>query len=242
MYLIKYSILIKIIGSDLMKKNDSLLKVISYNIHSGKNFYMMPQLTKIIQFLENEQPHIIGIQEINENNKRGHQVSKMKACLKMNHHFGKNVKMGKGYYGVGTFTSFEITQKKHILLPSGREQRGLLHTAVKIKDKELHILNTHLGLKSQERIKQFKKIEQYLRSIGTPYILMGDFNTTTPNFNHIEMIDAGKMMKQENIGTLMHSTKRIDYIFTSLDMEVIDYKVLHVNMSDHYPIMIQVKF
>ncbi|WZL72420.1 endonuclease/exonuclease/phosphatase family protein [Clostridiaceae bacterium 35-E11] len=224
-----------------MEKNHTLLKVMSYNIHSGKNFYMIPQLNKIIQFLQDQQPHIIGIQEINENNKRGYQVSKLETCLKMNQHFGEHVKIGKGYYGIGTFSSFNIIKRNHLLLPSAKEQRGLLHTVVKVNDKNLNILNTHLGLKNQERMKQLEKIEQYLQSIDTPYILMGDFNTVAPNFNSIEIIDAGKISTKENLGTLMHSTKRIDYIFVSPDIEVIDYQVLHVNMSDHYPILVNIK-
>ena len=43
---------------------------------------MIPTLNKIIQFLQSKQPHIIGIQEINENNRIGYQFSKMKNLLK----------------------------------------------------------------------------------------------------------------------------------------------------------------
>lgn len=224
-----------------MEQSNSLLKIISYNIHSGKNLYMLPQLNKVIGFLKNQRPHIIGIQEINENYLRGHQVSKVKNILKMNHHFGPNVKIGGGHYGVGSFTPFEILEKTLSPLPSEKEQRGLLHTVVKVDNKELHLFNTHLGLGHQERIKQLKAIEDYLSSIKDPYILMGDFNSPTISFQHTDLKDAGKTMNQEDKATIRPYQKRIDYIFVSPSIEVLDYKVYYENMSDHYPVMAQIR-
>ena len=99
------------------------------------------------------------------------------------------------------------------------------YTIIKIKGKELHILNTHLGLKDQERIEQFQAIEKYLQSlIGLPYILMGDFNTSQPNFNNIKLIDSGKIMSLEHLETLVNSGKRIDYIFVSTTIQVLIIK------------------
>ncbi len=224
-----------------MQKNIRFLKVMTYNIHSGRSIYLFPQFHRLIQFLQKERPDIIGIQEINENGKRGYQFSKMKALLKMNGHFAPLVKLGNGYYGISTFTPFEIIEKYLVPLPSKKEQRGMLHTVIRINGKKMHLLNTHLGLNHKERIKQFQKIENYLNLLkGEPCILMGDFNTSEPVFKSIHLIDSAKIMNQENEETLMHSKKRIDFLFVSPDLKVTSYKVLRVNMSDHYPIVIKI--
>ncbi|MBF8982041.1 endonuclease/exonuclease/phosphatase family protein [Lutibacter sp. B2] len=222
-----------------MENDKYFLKVMTYNIHSGKNILMRPQLAKIIEFLKKEQVHIIGMQEINENNKRGSQVSTIKNTLQMNHAFAPNVKIGDGYYGVSIFTSFEIIEVNHIPLPSKKEQRGLIHTVLKIGNKNLNVLNTHLGLNATTRTKQFEKIENYLKSIHSPFILMGDFNTTNPQFNTIPMIDTAKKMNKTHLSTFMCSNKRIDYIFTSKSIQLLNYNVLPVKMSDHYPVIVE---
>jgi len=222
-----------------MENDKYFLKVMTYNIHSGKNILMRPQLAKIIDFLKKEQVHIIGMQEINENNKRGSQVSNIKNDLQMNHSFAPNVKIGDGYYGVSICTSFEIIEVNHIPLPSKKEQRGLIHTVLKVGNKELNILNTHLGLNTNYRTKQFEKIEKYLKSINSPFILMGDFNTTNPQFNNIPMIDTAKKMNKTHLSTFMCSSKRIDYIFASKSIQVLNYNVIPVKMSDHYPVIVE---
>ncbi|TCO80091.1 endonuclease/exonuclease/phosphatase family protein [Marinisporobacter balticus] len=222
-----------------MKRDPYFLKVITYNIHSGKNLFMIPQLNKIITFLKNEEAQVIGIQELNENDKRGYQVHKLKNGLHMNDAFAPNVKIGNGYYGVGTFTSFEIMKVNFIPLPSAKEQRGLLHTVLKVGTKELNVLNTHLGLNENKRKSQFKAIEKYIQSIHSPFILMGDFNTTIPKFNTPSMIDTAVNMKKINLPTFRVSQKRIDYVFTSKSIQVHNYQVIPVTMSDHYPVIVE---
>ncbi|SHJ53230.1 hypothetical protein SAMN02744037_00268 [Tepidibacter formicigenes DSM 15518] len=48
-------------------------------------------------------------------------------------------------------------------------------------------------------------------------------------------------MNKENLSTFMLLNKRIDYIFTSKELEVLKYDVYPVYMSDHYPVFVQLK-
>jgi endonuclease/exonuclease/phosphatase family metal-dependent hydrolase len=223
-----------------MKDVRYFLKIITYNIHSGKDLSGIPQLNPIIEFFKNEHAHVIGVQEINENHQRGNQVSKIEESLKMNCAFAPNVKIGNGFYGVGTFTSFKILNVHYLPLSSEKEQRGLIHTILKVGDKNLNVLNTHLGLTIDERNKQFEEIEQFVHSLHSPTILMGDFNTTTPKFNSLTMMDAAKKMKKSSLPTFIPSKKRIDYIFTSESIQILHYDVIPITMSDHYPVMVDI--
>ncbi|MCT4621142.1 MAG: endonuclease/exonuclease/phosphatase family protein [Marinisporobacter sp.] len=223
-----------------MKNDRYFLKVITYNIHSGKDLSNIPQLNPIIEFLKNNHAHVIGIQEINENNQRGNQISQIEDALKMNYAFAPNVKIGNGFYGVGTFTSFKILEVHYLPLSSEKEQRGLIHTILKVGDKNFNVLNTHLGLTIDERNKQFEEIERFIHSLHSPTILMGDFNTTTPKFNSLRMIDTAKKMKKSFLPTFIPSKKRIDYIFTSHSIQILHYNVIPITMSDHYPVMVDI--
>ena len=218
------------------------MKIISYNIHSGKNVWFVPQLYRIIRFLNMENASVIGVQEINENNKRGRQVTSLSIQLDMDYHFGPNLPFGDGHYGIATLASLPILERKHLLLPSKKEQRGLLDTVVEYNQREVHILNTHLGLSKEDRLKQFQFLEDYLSQLTSPYILLGDLNTTEHLLNENNLFDAAKEMNREHQSTLMLSKKRIDYIFVSPDFKVINYRVIPVNMSDHYPIEVEVEF
>ncbi len=212
------------------------IKVLSYNIHSGKNIWMTPTINNIISFLKNEKPDIIGIQEINENNIRGYQVTKLQQALNYQVHFGSHVTIGNGSYGIATFSRYPIIDHSNILLPSLKEQRGLLDTIALINDCNLHIINTHLSLNSLERAKQLLRIREYINSLNEPFILVGDFNAMIEEIDDL-LIDTAKRTKKEHLPTMMLYKKRIDYIFVSKDFNILNYNVLPVKMSDHYPVV-----
>ena len=58
----------------------------------------------------------------------------------MNLHFGANVVKNNTNYGLATYSKYKIISQKHVYLSSTREQRGFLHTTVRVKEKKLHIL------------------------------------------------------------------------------------------------------
>ncbi|MBB6215031.1 endonuclease/exonuclease/phosphatase family metal-dependent hydrolase [Anaerosolibacter carboniphilus] len=223
-----------------MEYGNNKIRIMSYNIHSGKDLFMLPSLDKIIHFIKEEDCQIIGIQEINENNRRGYQVSRMKQRLRMNSAFAPNVKIGDGYYGIGIFTPYKILQTNHIPLPSTKEQRGLLDVTLLINHQRLHVMNTHLGLSREEREKQIEKIQKYISSIKEPFLFMGDLNTAVTGWSSHQMVDTGKACQQEHLSTLLCYNKRIDYIFVSKSIKVLNYQVVPVKLSDHYPIMAEI--
>ncbi|MEL7564516.1 MAG: endonuclease/exonuclease/phosphatase family protein [Dehalobacterium sp.] len=223
-----------------MYKNEHILKLMTYNIHSGKDLWMRPSFNSIIQYMENTQANVMCIQEINENEKRGYQVSKINNTLQTHCSFAPNVPLGRGYYGTATFTSFSILENHHFLLSSKKEQRGLLHTVLSLGIQRLHVLNTHLGLAKVERNQQFQFIREYISQLHPPVILMGDFNTTTLELQDIPLIDAAQISRQEHIPTFIPMRKRIDYIFVSPSIKVLNYHVAPSCFSDHYPVLIQV--
>lgn len=239
-------IVVIIIGSCFLEMKEfppkKEIKIVSYNIHSGLNKDMFPSLFDIIDFLRIENADIICLQEVNESAKAGFQVSSLKEDLDMYSHFGANVVKLGANYGLATYSKYKIIRQNHIYLSSKTEQRGMLHTVVKLGfGRRLNIINLHLGLNEVEREKQLKEVEKFVTNLSDPYIVVGDFNDGNMDINKAIFKDAATKGNKDNTLTFSTALDRIDYILVSPDIEVIDYDVLMKNMSDHYPIVSKFK-
>ncbi|WP_438653616.1 endonuclease/exonuclease/phosphatase family protein [Romboutsia sp.] len=218
------------------------IRIVSYNIHSGLNKDMFPTLFDIIDFLRVLNADVICLQEVNESAKAGFQVSSFKEELKMYSHFGANVVELGSNYGLVTYSKYPIKSENHIYLSSDREQRGMLHTLIKIDGRNLNIINIHLGLGEKERKIQLEELLEFIKKLGNePYIVVGDFNEDSISLDKSELKDVAKQLEKSNILTFAVGLERIDYIFTSKNIEILDYEVLIKNMSDHYPIVARLK-
>ncbi len=217
------------------------IKIISYNIHSGTDKNMAPTLFDTINFLKKNNADIICLQEVNESSKVGFQVSSLKEELNMNLHFGANVVGDNTNYGLATYSKYKIIDEKHVYLSSAKEQRGFLHTTIKVKDKKVHIINVHLGLGDKERRKQIKELENYVKGLKNNYfIILGDFNEGNLSLDDEIIVDVAEQLDKSNILTFSTGLDRIDYMFVSNNIDVESYEVLIKNMSDHYPIVAKI--
>lgn len=136
---------------------------------------------------------------------------------------------------------------------------------VKLTGKRLLIINTHFDHKGYSaRIKSARlvlnKINE-LKSSNELVILLGDFNITphdevyrmlTQNSGFADTKDISKYPALGSIGTFnnfqnSHQQKRIDYIFTPPLTNILSYQVFQPKydgkqLSDHYPVMIELFF
>ena len=203
---------------------------------------MFPTLFDTIDFLRISNADMICLQEVNESAKAGFQVSSFKEELNMYSHFGANV-VGLGLnYGLVTYSKYPIKSENHIYLSSDREQRGMLHTVVNVEGRKVNIINVHLGLGDKEREIQLTELVDFISKLDNePYIVVGDFNQGSMSLDDRVLKDVAKELNKENILTFATGLDRIDYIFVSPKIEVLDYDVLIKNMSDHYPIIAKIR-
>ena len=132
--------------------------------------------------------------------------------------------------------------EEHIYLSSFREQRGMLHTVLKVDYQKLHIINVHLGLDNEEREIQMRELVDFIKKLGDePYVVVGNFNQGEVTVDNDILSDVAKELGKANILTFPTGLDRIDYIFVSSGIEVIDYDVFIKDMSDHYPIFARIK-
>ncbi|GEM_PF-687994 len=237
-------------GTSFKESRIEELKIMSYNIHHGKNLLGIYTLDQIANIIKDSEADIIGLQEVDANFARSkfqNQLKYLADKLSMNYVYGDNVNIIGAKYGNGILSKYPIVSYENLKIPSGREQRGLLSAVIDINDQKINFLNTHLGLTASERLVQVQAISKYLSTLSNEVILVGDFNTmyNSREVHEIskKLTDVGYVTNNNYISTfeVPFVSRRIDYIFISSNIEAKDYRIIRERASDHYPIVADIK-
>ena len=178
-------------------------------------------LNKIIRYLKELDADIICLQEVLYN-----QFALLKQSLKVDGIFAANINKPTLMYGIATLSKNEILYNEHIFLKSKGEQRGFLHTNVFSECCCIDVINTHLGLDKDERKEQLSQIIDYTNRLQKSKVICGDFNEKNIFIS---------------IATFEKSNARIDYILVDKSLGIYKYKLDKINLSDHYPIIVDIK-
>lgn len=191
-------------------------------------------LNKIIKYLKELDADIICLQEILYN-----QFAILKQSLKLDGVFAANINKPTLMYGIATLSKNEILDKKHIFLKSKGEQRGFLHTNIFSNICSVDVINTHLGLDKDERKEQLNQIVDFTNRLRKAKVICGDFNEKNIFISIFN--DSAIYTNNQSIATFEKSNARIDYILVDKSLGIYKYKVDKINLSDHYPIITEIK-
>lgn len=191
-------------------------------------------LNKIIKYLKELDADIICIQEILYS-----QFAILKQSLKLDGVFAANINKPTLMYGIATLSKNEILDKKHIFLKSKGEQRGFLHTNIFSNICSVDVINTHLGLDKDERKEQLNQIVDFTNRLRKAKVICGDFNEKNIFISIFN--DSAIYTNNQSIATFEKSNARIDYILVDKSLGIYKYKVDKINLSDHYPIITEIK-
>ncbi|WP_342768957.1 endonuclease/exonuclease/phosphatase family protein [Brevibacillus panacihumi] len=216
-----------------------MIRVISYNIHSGRDLFWRNRLVQMARTLLALDADIICLQEVHENSKYGYQAQYLSEQLSYALAFSPSIALAGGFYGNALLTRLPIKESGSIFLPAKREQRTLLSATLLWQEHEIRVWNTHCSLQAGSRAMQV----QQLRSMAadhpeTPLLLFGDFNTTNVSFAPF-LIDCAREMGKEGVPTLPAFRRRLDYIFASPHWQVLRYTLSPVAWSDHLPVIVE---
>ncbi|WP_296648056.1 endonuclease/exonuclease/phosphatase family protein [Romboutsia sp. 13368] len=210
------------------------MKIVTYNIHKGMDSNNMFTLNKIIKYLKDIDADIICIQEV-----LYEQFAILKHNLKLDGVFAANINNPTLMYGVATLSKYEILKNEHVFLKSKKEQRGFLYTNVFSEKYCVDVINTHLGLDKDERKEQISEIMDYINLLKKSKIICGDFNEENVFLNTFN--DSAIYTNYQSIATFEKSNARIDYILLDKSLEIDKYYVDKINLSDHYPVIVDIK-
>lgn len=238
------------------------LRVMTYNVHSciGIDGKVRPE--RIISVIRSCAADIVALQEVDANHRRsrGHEQARMIAsALSMSHHYYAISDWNAEQYGLAIISRLplEHIQSGHLTPANhsnGCEARGALWVRLKTDLGFVNVLNTHFGLRREERARQAHTLlgSDWLGQIPEqePIILCGDFNTgpkspIVKGFSP-KLVDVHLRVPHIRPRATFVSflpLRRLDYIFTSQHFEVA--KIMQPRTptakvaSDHLPVVAQ---
>jgi endonuclease/exonuclease/phosphatase family metal-dependent hydrolase len=238
-----------------------LLKLLTYNIHSGIGTDRRYDLGRIGAVLEQERPDIAAIQELDCRIWRTSyqdQSSELAGRLATNAYYCATRPIEKGSFGMAVLSAFSVVRRKEYDLSyrADREPRYCLRVDLEVEPGAVvHVFNCHLGLAARERKFQRKQMlsDAILLSeeLHHPVILMGDFNDRPISVVHRSLRRhfadafnaAGKSWGPTfKVGPV---AVRLDHIYVSPNVRVLDCWVRKDELtrvaSDHRPVIASVE-
>jgi endonuclease/exonuclease/phosphatase family metal-dependent hydrolase len=238
------------------------LKVMTYNVHSciGIDGKIRPE--RIISVIRSCEADVIALQEVDayQGRSRGHEQARMIAsALSMSHHYYAISDWNGEQYGLAIISRLPLEHiQSGLLTPTndalGSEARGALWVRLSTDLGFVNVLNTHFGLRREERVRQANKLlsGDWLGQIPEqePIILCGDFNSG-PKSSILKsfspkLSDVHAQMPHVRPRATFLSVlplRRLDYIFTSQHFDVVNVKQPRTPTakvaSDHLPVFAQ---
>lgn len=170
----------------------------------------------------------------------------------------------KDYYGLAMFVKkdLNIIQEGELFVHQNKEYKPDGNMGFHARNIQFVTLETSQGTKTivnfhglwngagktdtEHRLNQSKKIIDFLKTIDNDFIICGDFNLepTTTSLKMFEDLGLKNLIKDYNITSTRTKfyTKPIkfaDYAFVSPEVNILDFKVLPDEVSDHAPLYIE---
>lgn len=241
------------------------LRVMTYNIHSciGMDGKISPE--RVARIIGQFQPDVVALQEVDVGRQRTgfiDQAEMIANLLEMNFSFHPALTVEEEQYGIAVLSRYPMRMLKAGPLPrpGGRrllEPRGALWIAFEHNGRRAQLINTHLGLRHRERLRQIDALlgpEWIGASDGAngPLILCGDLNAI-PHSAVCRKI--GRRLRDAQNAMENHRPRptwfgrypigRIDHIFIEPRLTVVKVKVVGTRTarlnSDHLPLIVDLR-
>lgn len=240
-------------------ENPGNIKVMNYNVRLFNFYNWLPEKhidTKIVDFIENQSPDILSIQEYHP--QQNAELSSFK--YKFEKLSGKKTRSGQVI-----FSKYPIVNSGSVEFPN-TSNNAVFADIVKGKD-TIRVYNIHLeSLRIDAKVESLKKedSERLLKRIGNTFkmqqlqtelflehkkqcqykmVICGDFNNTAFSYVYRKIKgDLNDTFKEAGNGfgrtyDLKFFPIRIDFIFADDAFSVNGFKAYNEHYSDHYPIM-----
>jgi endonuclease/exonuclease/phosphatase family metal-dependent hydrolase len=230
------------------------LRVMTFNIQSG-----LRGLDGVAEVIRTARPDIVALQEVDRGSRRAQGLDQTAVLaeqtgLTYHAHF-RTTDLYGGAYGIALLSRFplEALEEYPLPVPRGAEPRTLAHALMRVEGREVSVYVTHLirrPFNSAARVRQSVLIAELLAKDPRPKLLMGDLNDD-PDSRPVRLLrrgltDVAAASGQGSAGTYplplpFSPALRIDYVLACQAFEPLRSEVLHVGVSDHYPLVADVR-
>lgn len=210
---------------------------------------------RIAEVIANSGAEIIALQELDVGRTRSGSIDQAQAIaahLRMKAYFSPTMHIAEEKSGNAILTALPLHIVKAAELPSLAETRGAMWVSVDVGGLALQIVNTHLGLRPRERMRQVETLlgPAWLDSPEAqeaPMILMGDLNAVPGSAAYRaiarKMVDVQKGTPGRILRTFPARLPllRLDHVFVRGGLvpvsAVIPSDMLTRRASDHLPLL-----
>lgn len=235
---------------------NGLIRLMTYNTHACIGLDGRHSPERIARVIARHRPDIVALQELDANRSRTEyrqQAAEIADSLGMSLHFCPALVVNDEAYGNAILSSWpmRVIRSGSLPGPSGCEPRGALWVAVDLPeaDGRLHVINTHLGLRPAERLRQVEALmsRHWLGhpECQGPRVLCGDFNALPRSRGYAGLTsrlqDAYRISSNPGYGRTWLGVGRIDHIFLSHSLHAHRVFAPRTSLSrigsDHLPLV-----
>ena len=240
------------------------VKVLTYNIAHGVGHDGRLDLDRIAGVIRRSGADVVALQEVDKHwDARSDFVDQAAALgekLNMRVRFAPIYSLDppepgkpRREYGLAILSRYPITRFKNhelsrisSLEPEKGVQKlpGFPEAVINLHGRKIHLFNTHLSwLDPEVRLLEAEEMLEIMGSARHPVVLAGDMNAL-PDAPEIDRLREVLTDTFEAAGTgdgytfpAPDPVRRIDYIFASPDIRVLDSRVIEGEGSDHYAVL-----
>jgi len=234
------------------------LKVMTYNIHEGVDVYNRLNLDAILATIKEWDPDILFLQEVDTGCLMTGSVDQARwLAVKLNMHLAVVTSRDHMWQGDAILSKYPIVSSETILLVSESEVDTCLKATININGRTVTVFNVHLTVMGPEdRRVQADTALPYVTSTPGLKIWAGDFNIDAYTENATDLGILAEILSHFNdtfskapitsrFGNLTCPSwapeERIDYIFVSPEIAVLQHGTLQSLASDHLPVVAQLQ-
>jgi len=153
-----------------------------------------------------------------------------------------------GEHGNALLSRWPVLQQRHENMSDHRfEQRGLLHVALRVQDRDVHVVVVHLGLLPASRVRQIQQLHAYIaREVPAEAALLvaGDFNDWGNTI--MRMMASVGLHTNQGAPALTYPSRlplvQLDHVY-GRGLHIVATQVpkggIWGRMSDHLPLLVE---
>jgi endonuclease/exonuclease/phosphatase family metal-dependent hydrolase len=225
------------------------LHLATYNIHYGYDGPWHLSLANQAETLAALQADVIALQEVDTGRITSYSIDD---ALWLGQRLGMYVvylPTVEHLTGIALLSRFPVTEAGLFLLPSQKEQTGLIHATLQVGDQTLDVFATWLGLSEAERARQVVTALDWVaeRSPRGPACVAGDLNSPPDSPVYRQLVEAGFIdpFREMGLGDVPTDPasapdERIDYVWLR-ELTPLAAGVPDSLASDHRPVWVAVQ-
>lgn len=226
------------------------MKVMSYNIHSGRSMDNVLDVQAIGDVIRAQAPDICALNEVRMRTRDvgGRELAKDLADMAgMRWRFGRAIDIAGGEYGNAILSRYPISSSRVVPVKEVPveervgyyEPRAALECILETEKGRVQVITCHFGLSHREQEEAVQTVLEMLRG-DMPTLFMGDLNIEPDD----DLIAALRSVLRDTAGDApltfpsRNAEIKIDYIFTSGHFRCGALRTVQTLASDHLPILV----